>query len=255
MSYRDLFDLQGKVALVHGGGGAIGGEIALGLCDHGATVAVADDDLVAAETCARRLTAAGHKALALQADVTQESDHARVVDAVVAYFGRLDILVNAAGIFQVAEAASLPLATWERTLEVNLTGTFLACQAAAQIMLRQGAGKIINVSSVSGLVGNPRYAAYAASKGGVTLLTRALGNEWCRSGINVNAIAPAFTETGLTRPVLAKDLSLDDVMAKIPMGRLGRVEDLVGAAIFLASRASDFVVGHTLVVDGGRTIG
>jgi NAD(P)-dependent dehydrogenase (short-subunit alcohol dehydrogenase family) len=175
--------------------------------------------------------------------------------ALAAEEGRIDILVNAAGVFTVAPAVELSPEAWKRVVEVNLTGVFFISQAVGTVMLRQGRGKVINLASVSSQVGNPGYAAYATSKGGVARLTKVLGAEWCRHGVNVNAIGPAFTETSMTRPSLEREGWREHVLSKIPMGRLGEPGDVVGAAVFLASRASDFVVGQTIYVDGGRTLG
>jgi NAD(P)-dependent dehydrogenase (short-subunit alcohol dehydrogenase family) len=252
---RSLFNLTGRVALVAGGGGALGREIARGLSEWGAPLVLADLDVGRAEAAAREIEKTGGRARALSVDVTSPASVRSLVDGVVAVDGRIDILVNAAGVFAVAPAVELDRATWARVLEVNLTGVFLLTQAVGAVMLRQGRGKVINIASVSSTVANPGYAAYAASKGGVAQLTRVLGLEWCRHGVQVNAIGPAFTETDLTRGYLAAEGRRDLVLSRIPTGRLGEPADLVGAAVFLASPASDFVVGQTIYVDGGRTLG
>lgn len=253
--YGALFDLADHVAIVTGGGGGLGREIARGLADFGARLVIADLDLGRAEDAAREIREAGGKAQALEADVTSSSSVRALAATVGATEGRIDILVNAAGVFTVAPALELAPEAWSRVLDVNLTGMFLSCQAVGAVMVRQGRGKIINLASVSSQVANPGYAAYAASKGGVAQLTRVLGREWCRHGVNVNAIGPAFTETDLTREYLEEEGQRAYVLSKIPMGRLGEPRDLVGAAVFLASAASDFVVGQTIYVDGGRTLG
>jgi NAD(P)-dependent dehydrogenase (short-subunit alcohol dehydrogenase family) len=187
-------------------------------------------------------------------DLTRSASVRSLVDDVVAAQGRIDVLVNAAGVFAVAPAVELGEATWSRVLEVNLSAVFRLTRAVGAVMLRQGRGKVITLASVSSTVANPGYAAYAASKGGVYQLTRVLGLEWARHGIQVNAIGPAFTATDLTRRYLAAAGHRELVLGKIPAGRLGEPPDLVGAAVFLASAASDFVVGQTLYVDGGRTL-
>ncbi|MGH7314503.1 MAG: SDR family NAD(P)-dependent oxidoreductase, partial [Candidatus Rokuibacteriota bacterium] len=158
-------------------------------------------------------------------------------------------------VLALAPAEEMSFEAWVRVLDVNLTGIFLTTQAIGALMLRQGRGKIVNLSSVSSVVANPGYAAYAASKGGVAQLTRVLGLEWCRRGVNVNAIGPALVETELTRAYLADATWRASALGKIPMGRFGAADDLVGAAVFLASSASDFMVGQTIYVDGGRTLG
>jgi len=254
-SYRALFELADRVALVVGGGGGLGREIAKGLAEFGGRLVIADIDPARAGETVREIAEAGGKARPAHVDVTSQASARALAGEVVAGEGRIDILVNAAGVFTVAPAVELTPEAWARVLGVNLTGVFLMCQAVGAVMLRQGRGKIINIASVSSQVANPGYAAYAASKGGVAQLTRVLGLEWCRHGVHVNAIAPAFTETDLTRGYLEAPGHRGYVLGKIPMGRLGDPGDLVGAAVFLASAASDFVVGQTLYVDGGRTLG
>jgi NAD(P)-dependent dehydrogenase (short-subunit alcohol dehydrogenase family) len=250
-----LFDLSEQVAIVIGGGGGLGREIGKGLAAFGARIVIADLDDGRAREAAHAIVEAGGKARAARVDVTSVASLRSLADQVVNEDGRIDILVNAAGVFHVAPALELAPEAWGRVLDVNLTGVFLACQVVGAVMRRQRRGKIINVASVSSQVANPGYAAYAASKGGVAQLTRVLGLEWCRDGINVNAIGPAFTETDLTRGYLEEQGRRGFVLGKIPMGRLGEPRDLVGAAVFLASSASEFVVGQTLYVDGGRTLG
>jgi len=254
--YRSIFDLSGRVALMAGGGGGLGREIARGLADWGARLVIGDLDLGRAETVAREIAKSGGSARALAVDVTNPASVQSLVEGVVAVEGRIDVLVNAAGVLAVAPAVDLSFDTWRKVLDVNLTGVFLMSRAVGAVMLRQGRGKVINIASVSSTVANPGYAAYAASKGGVAQLTRVLGLEWCRHGIQVNAIGPAFTETDLTRSYLtADDTRRQLVLDKIPAGRLGEPADLVGVAVFLASAASDFVVGQMIYVDGGRTLG
>jgi NAD(P)-dependent dehydrogenase (short-subunit alcohol dehydrogenase family) len=242
------------VAAVVGGAGGLGREIAIGLGAWGADLVIADLDLGRARTAAREIDRTGRRARALPVDLTRPASVRSLVDGVVAAHGRIDVLVNAAGVFAVAPAVELAEAAWRRVLEVNLTGVFRLTRAVGAVMLRQGHGKVITLASVSSTVANPGYAAYAASKGGVYQLTRVLGLEWARHGIQVNAIGPAFTETDLTRAYLGAKGHRELVLGKIPAGRLGEPADLVGAAVFLASPASDFVVGQILYVDGGRTL-
>jgi gluconate 5-dehydrogenase len=249
-SYASLFDLGGRVAVVTGGGGGLGREIARGLADFGARIVLADLDAVLAEKAASEIDGARAEVV----DVTEPASAAALAERVHAALGRIDILVNAAGIFRVAPALTMPLADWDAVLRVNLTGTFVMTRAVAPLMLARGRGHVINLASVSSVVANPEYAAYAASKGGVLQLTRVLGVEWCRQGIAVNAIAPAFTDTPLTRGYLERPGAPERVVAKIPMGRLAEPRDIVGAAIFLASDAASFMVGQTIFVDGGRTL-
>ena len=249
-SYRSLFDLGDRVAVVTGGGGGLGAEIARGLTEFGARVVLADLDAARAQKAADGIEGA----VAEHVDVTSRASIGALVERISAQFGRLDVLVNSAGIFRVGSAVEVSLEEWEAVLRVNLTGTFLMTQAAGRVMLGQRRGNVVNIASVSSTVGNPEYAAYAASKGGVAQLTKVLGAEWCRHGVNVNAIGPAFTETELTRPWMERLGGQSRVVERIPMGRLGEPRDIVGAAIFLASDAARFLVGQTLYVDGGRTL-
>ena len=248
--YARLFDLTDRVAIVTGGGGALGQEIGRGLAAFGARVIFADLDRERAAEAATGATGARAETV----DVTDPESAGALVSRTVAADQRIDILVNAAGVFRVAPMLELKLSDWESVLKVNLTGIFVMTQAVGGVMLRQGKGRVINLGSVSSRVGNAEYAAYAASKGGVSQLTRALGAEWCRHGVLVNAIGPAFTETPLTRGYLERPDARQRVLDKIPMGRMGEPRDIVGAAVFLASDASEFVVGQTLYVDGGRTL-
>jgi len=248
--YDKLFDLDERVAIVTGGGGALGAAIAQGLADFGARVVLADLDAGLAKTAATAISGATAEVV----DVTDPASATALAERVHGAFGRIDILINAAGIFRVAPALELPLADWDAVLRVNLTGIFVVTRAVAPHMLARRRGNIVNITSVSSVVANPEYAAYAASKGGAMQLTRVLGIEWCRQGIAVNAIAPAFTETPLTRGYLERPGAHERVVGRIPMGRLAEPRDIVGAAIFLASDAASFMVGQTLFVDGGRTL-
>ena len=248
--YARLFDLTDRVAIVTGGGGALGREIGRGLAAFGARVIFADLDRERAAEAATGVVGARADTV----DVTAPESAGGLVSRVVAADKRVDVLVNAAGVFRVAPMLELKLAEWEAVLKVNLTGIFIMTQAVGGVMLAQRKGRVINLGSVSSRVGNPEYAAYAASKGGVAQLTSALGAEWCRHGVLVNAIGPAFTETALTRGYLERPDTRRRVLEKIPMGRMGEPRDIVGAAVFLASDASEFVVGQTLYVDGGRTL-
>jgi gluconate 5-dehydrogenase len=248
--YGKLFDLDERVAIVTGGGGALGAAIAQGLADFGARVVLSDLDAGQAKTAATGIS----RATAEIVDVTDPASAAALAQRVRGAFGRIDILVNAAGIFRVAPALDLSLADWDAVLRVNLTGMFVMTRAVAPHMLAQRRGNVVNITSVSSVVANPEYAAYAASKGGAMQLTRVLGVEWCRQGIAVNAIAPAFTETSLTRGYLERPGARERVVGRIPMGRLAEPRDIVGAAVFLASDAASFMVGQTLFVDGGRTL-
>ncbi|MFQ6121453.1 MAG: SDR family NAD(P)-dependent oxidoreductase [Dehalococcoidales bacterium] len=250
----DLFDLRGKVALVVGGAGGIGHALALGLADYGADVIVASRRLEHLEKVAEEIRNKGRKALAVTVDVTQEQSVADMVKKILEVFPRIDILVNAAGLAIRKPADTFPINEWQQVMDINTRGTFLCCQAVGREMIKQGGGKIINLSSVRGRYGLPAdYAAYCASKGAVDTLTRTLACEWAKHNVLVNAVAPTIVETDLTRPALADPEYAKRMRSRIPLGRWGMPEDIVGPTIFLASKASDFVTGQILYVDGGVT--
>jgi NAD(P)-dependent dehydrogenase (short-subunit alcohol dehydrogenase family) len=243
--------LVGRTVLVTGGGGGLGSAMAKGLAAAGAAVAVTDLDAGRAETVARAVEAAGGRAVALGLDVTDAESVERVMDAVSAGLGPIDGLVNAAGITRRGPAADFPRAEWERVLAVNLTGTFLCCQAAGRRMLARGAGAIVNVASIAGHIGLPGTVAYIAAKGGVVMLTRGLAVEWAPHGVRVNALSPSWFATDMGNLIDREPDYRDRVLRRVPLGRLGRPEELVGATVFLLSDAASMVTGHILAVDGG----
>ncbi|MEA2586410.1 MAG: gluconate 5-dehydrogenase, partial [Thermomicrobiales bacterium] len=233
--------------------GGLGGTIAAALADFGARMAIADLDLDAAARLARFCDRPGIEAVATELDVT---DHAMVADAVASIeerCGRIDVLVNAAGINIRKPATEYTPEDWHRIIDTNLTGVFYVVQAVARGMLARGYGRILSIGSVSSLLGHPFHAPYAASKGGLAIMTKSLATEWAPRGVTINAIGPTYTETNLTRGFADDPATRDRLVADIPMGRLGTPEDLVGAAVFLCSDAARFVTGQTLYVDGGRT--
>ena len=255
MSFQNLFDLTGEVAVVTGGAGAIGGAVARGLSDFGAHVAVADADLKGAEEVAHQIESQGRKALAIQVDVSQEEEVQKMVRTVKDQFGAIHVLFNNAGIMRRYPAEEFPLADWERIVQVNLTGIFLVAQAVAvEAMIPQKGGRIINTASMHAFLGRKRAAAYASSKSGVVGLTKVLASDWGKYNIRVNALAPSNLDTPMTAPVLNDPAKRDEAVSKTPLGRLGHPNDLVGAVVFLASRASDFVTGQTVIVEGGRSL-
>lgn len=250
----DLFDLKGKVAVVVGGAGGIGRALALGLADSGADVAVASRKLEHLEKVAGEIRAKGRKALAISVDVVQEKSVADMVKQALKVFPRIDILVNAHGLAIRKPAETFPIDEWQQVMDINTRGTWLCCQAVGRVMIKQKSGKIINLSSVRGRYGLPTdYAAYCPSKGAVDTLTRTLACEWAKYNVLVNAVAPTIVETELTRPVLADPEFAARMKGRIPLGRWAMAEDIVGPTIFLASKASDFVTGQILYVDGGVT--
>lgn len=248
------FALTDQVALVTGGSRGLGRGIALALAAAGAHVAPVSRTEADLEAVAGEIRSLGRQALPVAADVTDEAQVQATVQRVVHQFGRIDILVNSAGIVIIKPTIEFTVEEWERVIRINLEGTFLCCKEVGKVMLQEGHGKIINLSSVRGLQGRAKDPAYAASKGAVNLLTRSLAIEWAKNGVNVNAIAPTFIRTDLNAYMLDDDATREWVLGRIPMGRVGQIWDLFGAAVFLASRASDFITGQTLYVDGGWTV-
>jgi len=250
----DLFDLTGKIGIVTGGAGGIGKALALGLARYGADVAVTSRTLSKLEPVAADIKAMGRKSLAVASDVTDEHSIEAMVEKVVQTFSHVDILVNAAGINIRNSAEDIPVEDWQRVMDFNARGTFICCQAVGQVMIKQKSGKIVNLSSVRGRYGAPSGAiAYSPSKGAVDTLTRTLACEWAKYNVFVNAVAPTLIETDLTRQALANPEFAKTMKARIPLGRWGFPEDVVGPMIFLASKASDFVTGQIIYVDGGTT--
>ncbi len=252
--FSGMFNLSGRVALIVGGGGGIGGAIAHAFADHGARIVIADLNVDmarhVAQTCARP-TALG--ALAVQIDVTNPELVRQVVAAIEHETQKIDILVNSAGINIRRPVVDYTPEEWMRIINVNLSGVFYVTQAVARGMLQRGYGRILSLGSVSSLMGHPHHAPYAATKGGIAIMTKAMATEWAAGGITVNAIGPAYTETGLTADYISATATRDEILSSIPMGRFGKPEDVAGAAVYLCSDAASFVTGQTLYVDGGRT--
>lgn len=252
--YKEMFDLSGKVALVTGSSRGLGSEIAVGLAELGADVIVSGQENDHCGETMDRVKALGRKTFGYGLDVAQEDQVNKMMKRVVDEFGRIDILVNCAGINSRQPAETFPIDDWQRVMDVNVRGTFLCSKAAAPHMIERKSGKIVNVSSVRGRYGLPEnYAAYSTSKGAVDTLTRTLACEWAKHNIMVNAIAPTIIETQQTAPALADPEFAARMKARIPMGRWGFLSDVVGPTAFLASSASDFVTGQILYVDGGVT--
>lgn len=255
MEYRNLFDLTGKVALVTGGAGAIGAAVSRGLAAFGAQVAICDLDLEGAQALARELASKGRESLAVRADVSDEPQVIEMVERVRSAMGGIDILFNNAGIQSRVAAVDYPMEEWDRVIDINLRGIFLVARTVAKLaMLPRKRGKIINTTSQQAIRGRPGGSAYVSSKSGVIALTRVLANEWAPHGIHVNAIAPSSLDTPMTAPVLADPARRKAALAGIPVGRFGSGDDMVGPVVYLASAASDFMVGQTLLVEGGRSL-
>ena len=246
----DRFSLEGKCALVTGSSRGLGAAIAVALAEAGAHVAVHGSS-AAPEATQRKVEAAGARAVALVGDVGVTEVCARLVEETVQHLGTIDILVNNAGIIRRAPAVEYSDEDWKALIDVNLSSVFRLTQHAGRHMLRQGSGKIINIASLLTFQGGILVPAYAAAKGGVGQLTKAFANEWASKGINVNAIAPGYMDTDNTEALRNNPERARQILERIPAGRWGQPNDLAGAAVFLASSASDYIHGHVLVVDGG----
>jgi 2-deoxy-D-gluconate 3-dehydrogenase len=244
-----LFDLSGKVALVTGANTGIGQGIALALAEAGADIAAAGRS--AADETVGKVRGLGRKGENFSADLSSAGAAQPLVDAVLAAFGRIDILVNNAGIIRRADAVDFTEEDWDVVMDTNLKTLFFLCQAAGKHMIARGSGKIINIASMLTFQGGIRVPSYTASKSGVGGLTKLLANEWAAKGIQVNAIAPGYIATNNTAALQGDETRNRQIMERIPAGRWGDPGDIGGAAVFLASSASDYVQGHILAVDGG----
>jgi 2-deoxy-D-gluconate 3-dehydrogenase len=252
-SARSEFDLDGKVAIVTGAGRGMGYEIALGLARYGADLVVCSRTVSELESLAAEIRKHGRRVLVQQMDIQKIPDIEQMVQAAEKTFGRIDILINNAGINRPEPAEAVTEAAWDAIMKTNVKGLFFCAQAVGRVMIKQKKGKIINVSSQAGQIAIPHRAAYCSSKGAVNQLTKVLALEWAEHHINVNAVGPTFIETPFTKPMFDKPGFRDFVVSKIPWGRVGKPEDVIGAVIYLASGASDLVTGSILLIDGGWT--
>jgi 2-dehydro-3-deoxy-D-gluconate 5-dehydrogenase len=243
------FDLTGKIAVVTGANTGIGQAIAVALAEAGADVALVGRS--SADETADQVRALGRRAALIEADLSTIAPVQDVVDQTIAALGGLDILVNNAGIIRRADAVEFSEADWDAVIDTNLKSLFFLCQAAGRHMIAQGSGKIVNIASLLSFQGGIRVPSYTAAKSGVAGLTKALANEWAGKGVNVNAIAPGYIATDNTAALQADETRNRQILERIPAGRWGDPKDISGAALFLASPASDYVNGHVLAVDGG----
>lgn len=252
---RQLFDLSGRTALVTGGSRGLGLEMATALGQAGASVIVTARRAEWLRTAEDGLRELGIEARAIACDVSGPEEVSGLVESIVREQGGLDILINAAGISWGAPAVDMPVERWRSVMDTNATGTFVCCQAVAPHMIERGRGRIINIASIAGMVGQDSRVmdavGYSASKGAVIALTRDLAVKWARHGINVNAIAPGFFPSRMTRTLLDRNEAA--IAALSPSGRVGRPGELMGAAVFLAADASSYITGQILAVDGGYT--
>ena len=253
-----MFDLEGRVAVIPGGGGAIGSALAQGLAGAGAAVGLVGRSNDSLDRAASNIVEAGGRAIAIRADATQPDDAQRAIDQTVAEFGRLDIIVNAigGGAGEVLNAAEeYPGTAWDWIMELNVRSTLLPTQAAVRHMVAQGdGGRVLNISSVRGQLGiDAGYSAYVAAKGAIDSLTRQWATEWAKHGISVNAISPTFVDTPQVASLLGDPEFKARLVARIPLGRVGTTNDLLGAALLFCSEAASFITGQVLTIDGGLT--
>ena len=250
MSILDAYRLDGRVALVTGASTGLGQAIAIALAEAGADL-ICHGNTRSPDSTSETISRLGRKAFSLTGDLSRKETPAEMMEAAMAKTGRLDILVNNAGTIRRAPAFDYSQEDWTTVIEVNLSAVFRLSQLAGRQMLAQGGGKIINIASLLSFQGGITVPAYAASKGGVAQLTKALANEWAGKGINVNAIAPGYMRTDNTKALQQDETRNRQILERIPAGRWGEPSDLAGPAVFLASAASDYVNGEVLVVDGG----
>jgi len=253
MTVKQLFDLTGRVAIITGGGAGLGRQMAEGLAEMGANVVLCARKKERCEQAATEIARLGVKTLALACDVKNPATVQEVVDTTVKEFGRIDILINNAGVSWGAPVEDMTLEQWNKVIETNLTGTFLCSQAVGRVMIRQRRGNIINVASVAGFAGSPPalpVIGYQSSKGGVIIFTKDLACKWAQHNIRVNAVAPGWFPTHMSEFVIKRDQN--SLLERIPLRRFGNDQDLKGATVFLASDASAYVTGHILAVDGGQ---
>ncbi len=247
----NIFSLEGKTAVVFGGTSGIGRTLSLGLADAGADVVASARRQEHVDATAAEIERRGRQTLRLCSDVCNRSSLEQLLTASLQRFGKVDILINCAGTIKRTPTLTMPEDEWTDIVNTNLTGTLRACQIFGKHMLERGYGRIVNIASLNSFVALSEVAAYAASKSGVVSLTRSLAVEWSKKGVTVNAIAPGVFRTALNADLLDNTPRGQELLTRTPIGRFGRTEELVGAAVYLCSDAASFVTGHTLIVDGG----
>ncbi len=245
-------DLKGKSAIVTGSARGIGKAIAIALADRGADLVISDVDEAQAQRTCGEITALDRRAIAVPCDVSKREQVGALVERAVQEFGKLDIFVNNAGVTRDTLLVRMSEEQWDLVLDINLKGTFFGCQAAAKVMMKARTGRIVNVASITGLVGNVGQANYSASKAGVIALTRTVAKEFAARGINVNAVAPGFIETEMTREL--SDKARAQFLQNVPLGRGGTPEDVANVVAFLCSADADYITGQCITIDGGLTI-
>ncbi len=248
-----MFDLTNKIAIVTGASRGLGKAMAIGLAEAGANVVVTD--ILDTSETVNEIKKLGRETMGIKVDVSKKSDVEAMVRQSVKKFGRIDILVNNAGIFRMASAETMKEEDWDKVIAVNLKGQFLCAQEVGKQMIKQKSGKIINIASVAGKFAYAQAAAYNASKAGVILMTKTSAVEWGKYNIQVNAICPGVFATAMTKDFLGDKNFLQMIKTRVPLGRYGKPEELVGVVVYLASKASDYMTGHALVIDGGWTAG
>ena len=247
----NLFSLEGKIAVVTGGTSGIGRALSLGLAEAGAEVIATARRQQQVDETAAAIEALGRQTLRIASNVCDRASLEKLLAAALDRFGKVDILVNCAGIIKRQPTLTLPEEEWTSIINTNLTGTLRACQVFGKHMIERGYGRIVNIASLNSFVALSEVAAYAASKSGVTSLTRSLAVEWSKQGVTVNAIAPGVFRTHMNAKLLDSTARGQELLLRTPMGRFGKTEELVGAAVFLCSDGASFITGQTLVVDGG----
>ena len=248
-----MFEISNKIAIVTGASRGLGKAIAIGLAKAGANVVVTD--VLDVSGTVNEIKKLGQDVIGIKVDVSKKQDIEKVVQQAITKFGKIDILVNNAGILRMGNAESMKQEDWEKVIQVNLTGQFLCAQAVGKQMIKQKSGKIINIASIAGLGGYAQSAPYSASKAGIILMTKTLAVEWGQHNIQVNAICPGVFATDMTDNFLKDKQFMEMIKARVPLRRYANPDELVGTVIYLASKSSDYMTGHALVIDGGWTAG